>query len=101
MKIENLIKKHEGKNLEFKENLDSKNGILRTIIAFSNTAGSKLVRGINDKTHAIAGLDEPHLAEEKLSSIISGSIEPRIAPNIILLLLMLSWVLVSAILFKR
>lgn len=82
MKIEDLIKKHEGKNLEFKENLDSKNGILATVIAFSNTAGGKLVVGINDKTHVITGVNDPHLAEERLSNIISDSIEPRIAPNI-------------------
>jgi ATP-dependent DNA helicase RecG len=82
MRIESLINRHEGKDLEFKENLDSKNGILATIIAFSNTAGGKLVLGINDKTHAITGISDPHLAEEKLSNIISDSIEPRIAPNI-------------------
>lgn len=82
MKIEELLKQQEGKCLEFKENISSKQGVLASIIAFSNTAGGKLVIGINDKSHAVVGIAEPHLIEEKLSNIISDSITPRIVPNI-------------------
>lgn len=82
MRIEELLKQQEGKCLEFKENINSKQGILASIIAFANTAGGKLVIGIHDKTHAIVGVNEPHLIEEKLSNIISDSIAPTIVPNI-------------------
>lgn len=82
MKIEELLKQQEGKSLEFKENVNSKQGILASILAFSNTAGGKLVIGINDKTHAIVGVKEPHLIEEMLSNIISDSIDPRVVPSI-------------------
>lgn len=82
MKIEELLKQHEGKCLEFKVNINSKQGILASIIAFANTAGGKLVIGIDDKTHAIIGVTDPHLVEEKLSNMISDSIAPKMIPNI-------------------
>ncbi|MBA8667850.1 putative DNA binding domain-containing protein [Holosporaceae bacterium 'Namur'] len=82
MKVEELIKQHESKILEFKENLNSKAKILATIIAFSNSSGGKLVIGINDKSHNIIGIQNPMLMEEALASLISDSIEPRILPNI-------------------
>lgn len=61
MKIEELLKQQEGKCLEFKENINSKQGILASVIVFFNTASGKLVIGINDKTHAVVGTAEPHL----------------------------------------
>lgn len=82
MIIENILKSHEGKTLEFKENLNSKEKFLATVIAFANTAGGKVVLGINDKTHHIIGIEDPHLFEERISSLISDSIEPLIVPNI-------------------
>lgn len=82
MKIEELLHQQEGKCLEFKENINSKQGILASIIAFANTAGGKLVIGINDKSRAITGIIEPHLVEERISNIISDSITPLMVPNI-------------------
>ena len=48
--IKDLLKKEERKTLEFKENSRSKAKIIRTIVAFANTAGGTLVIGIRDKT---------------------------------------------------
>ena len=82
MKIESLLKQSESKTLEFKENLDSKDKILHTIVAFTNTAGGKLVVGITDKERLVVGIQNPHLMEEKLANLISDSIVPQIVPNI-------------------
>jgi ATP-dependent DNA helicase RecG len=82
MKIENLLKQPESKILEFKENFNSKEKILYTIIAFANTAGGKVVLGITDKERFVVGVKDPHLLEEKIVNIINDSIMPQIVPNI-------------------
>ena len=45
-----LLSKEEGKTLEFKENATSLDGIVKTIVAFANTAGGTIVIGVEDKT---------------------------------------------------
>jgi len=40
--IIDLLKRLEAKTLEFKRDLSSPDGVLRTIIAFANTAGGTL-----------------------------------------------------------
>ena len=50
MMIEEILKQQEGKNLEFKENAKPLEKILNTAVAFSNTAGGRIVIGIEDKT---------------------------------------------------
>jgi len=41
--IKNLLAQNEGKTLEFKENCRSVQNILRTVVAFANTAGGGLL----------------------------------------------------------
>jgi predicted HTH transcriptional regulator len=40
----------EGKTLEFKRDLSSTRNILKTLVAFANTAGGTLLVGAEDKT---------------------------------------------------
>jgi len=47
--IQKLLARNEGKTLEFKENAESLNGIIKTVIAFANTAGGIIVIGVEDK----------------------------------------------------
>ena len=77
------IKKGENKKLEFKEKLPSNEAIAKTVIAFSNTAGGKLLIGVNDDKE-IVGIDEDKVFEyeEKISSIISDLCYPMILPEI-------------------
>lgn len=82
MCIEKIIGLPEGKNLEFKENANSKAKILSTVIAFSNMSGGRIVLGVQDKTRHIVGIDNPHKVGESLANLIHDSIEPRIIPNI-------------------
>ena len=49
MDITELLKKSEGKTLEFKQDLSSSRGILRTIVSFSNTAGGTIIIGVEYK----------------------------------------------------
>ena len=77
------IKKGESKTLELKEILPGNDNIARTIIAFSNTSGGKLVIGVNNKREII-GLKDTDIFElqDKISSIVYDSVYPNILPEI-------------------
>ncbi|TLU53265.1 MAG: transcriptional regulator [Chlorobium sp.] len=82
MKIEELLTLPEGKTLEFKQDLSSPKNILKTLIAFANTAGGVLLIGIEDGSKAVLGVENPLDEEERLCNLISDSIEPRLAPSV-------------------
>lgn len=82
MKVEELLKRHEGKTLEFKQDLSSPPNILKTLAAFANTAGGVLMIGVQDGTRAVLGVEHPLDEEERLCSLIADSIEPRLVPNV-------------------
>lgn len=82
MDIIELIKKPEGKTLEFKRDLSSPHGIMRTIVSFANTAGGVLLIGIEDKKNEVCGVETPLDLEEQLANLISDRLEPRIVPEI-------------------
>jgi predicted HTH transcriptional regulator len=50
MDLVELLKRPEGKTLEFKRDLSSPEGALKTIVAFANTAGGTLLLGVEDRT---------------------------------------------------
>lgn len=80
--MEEILKGHEGKTLEFKESLQSLSGIVKTIIAFANTAGGIIVIGVEDKNKKIVGVENPLAEEERLASVINDSIVPLLMPDI-------------------
>ena len=82
MKLEDLLTRPEGKTLEFKQDLSSPKNILKTITAFANTAGGVLLIGIEDRSRAVLGLENPLDEEERLCNLIADSIEPRLAPEV-------------------
>jgi len=77
-----LVAQHEGKTLEFKENTLSLSSIIKTVIAFANTAGGAIIIGVQDRTKRIIGILHVLDQEERLINAISDSIEPLIIPNI-------------------
>jgi ATP-dependent DNA helicase RecG len=81
MMIDRLIKQPEGKTLEFKRDLSSPKSVLKSIVAFANTAGGRLIIGVNDKQE-ITGVERPLNEEERICNLIADSISPRIVPNI-------------------
>jgi ATP-dependent DNA helicase RecG len=82
MDLTTLLQSQENKTLEFKQNLSSHNGILRTLIAFANTSGGTLVIGVEDRTKHVLGIEDPISMEERLANIINDGISPRLVPNI-------------------
>jgi ATP-dependent DNA helicase RecG len=82
MQLEDLLKQHEGKTLEFKRDLSSPGPALRTVVAFANSAGGRLVIGVEDRSRAVVGIKAPLELEERLANLIADSIEPRLVPEI-------------------
>lgn len=80
--LSNILSRHEGKITEFKENTLSMPSIVKTVIAFANTAGGSIVIGVEDKTKKIVGVTNILHEEERLASVITDSIEPMLQVDI-------------------
>ena len=75
----------ESKNIEYKSEVpDKSDKYMKTIIAFANTQGGKLLVGVDDKKHQIIGVDDSKLFQimDSLANAISDSCEPQIVPDI-------------------
>jgi len=83
MHLTDLILQGESKTLEFKLDLPTHKNIARSIVAFSNTSGGKLIIGIGDDKN-IVGIKEENIFElqDKIASIIYDSCSPHIIPEI-------------------
>ena len=76
------LKRSEGKTLEFKRDLSSPRGIVRTVVAFANTAGGVLLVGVEDKTGFVRGVADVLAAEERLANILADTVAPQVMPDI-------------------
>ena len=77
-----LLQRPEGKTLEFKRDLSTPDGLLKTLVAFANTAGGVLLVGVEDGTRRVTGIPDVSAAEERLSNLVVDSILPRLVPDI-------------------
>ena len=82
MDLLDLLKRPEGKTLEFKRDLSSPDGVLKTIVAFANTSGGTVLVGVEDRTRHVRGVTEPLDLEERLANLISDHIVPRLVPEL-------------------
>jgi predicted HTH transcriptional regulator len=82
MDIIDLLKSPESKTVEFKRDLSSPMGILRTMVAFANTAGGTIILGVEDTTKHIRGIKDPFLLEEQLANLVNDCIMPQLIPEI-------------------
>ncbi|NLM30570.1 MAG: AAA family ATPase, partial [Methanomicrobiales archaeon] len=80
--INQLLSMPEGKTLEFKRDLSSPRNILKTLVAFANTAGGRLLIGVEDASREIRGVLNPLDDEERLCNLIADNIEPRLVPDV-------------------
>ena len=58
MDLVELLKRPEGKTLEFKRDLPTSEAALKTIVAFANTAGGTLLVGVEDRSRHVRGVHE-------------------------------------------
>jgi ATP-dependent DNA helicase RecG len=83
MNILKQIERGESKTIEFKEKLPKNNSIVKTVIAFSNTSGGKLIIGVSDDKKIVGILDEDIFTlQDKIISLIFDSCHPNILPEI-------------------
>ncbi len=82
MDLVELLRRAEGKTLEFKRDLSSSEGVLRSIVAFANTAGGIVLIGVEDRTRRVSGIENPLSLEERLASLIADNIRPHLVPDL-------------------
>ena len=82
MDLIDALRRPEGKTLEFKRDLSSPDGFLKTVVAFANTAGGTILVGVEDGTRHVRGVADPLALEERIASLVSDSITPRLLPDI-------------------
>jgi len=82
MGLLDLLKRPEGKRLEFKRDLSSPDGALKTIVAFANTAGGTLLLGMENHSRNVHGVANPLDEEELLANLTSNRVTPRLVPEI-------------------
>lgn len=56
--------------------------MLRSLVAFANTSGGTVLVGVEDRTRHVRGVREPLDLEERLASLISDHIVPRLVPEL-------------------
>ncbi len=84
MDLEEVLK-GESKNIEFKVELPKKSEkYMKSVIAFSNTSGGKIIIGIDDNTRQIVGVNEKEVFQimDAIANAVSDSCEPQIIPDI-------------------
>ena len=82
MDLVEILTRPEGKTLEFKRDLSSPDGVLKTLVAFANTAGGTLLVGVEDRSRNVRGVSDALDVEERIANVVSDSIAPRLLPEI-------------------
>lgn len=86
MTIEEILA-GESKNVEFKENLPEKSiKYMKSVVAFTNGNGGKIIFGIADKTREVIGFGKEEVFKimDAIANAVSDSCEPAIIPDITL-----------------
>jgi predicted HTH transcriptional regulator len=79
------IKQGESKNVEFKVELPKKSEkYMKTVIAFANSSGGKIVIGVDDESREVVGVDDKEVFRimDSIANAVSDSCTPQIVPNI-------------------
>ncbi len=84
MTIEEILS-GESKNIEFKAQLPEKSvKYMKSVVAFANGIGGKIIFGVEDNTREIVGIDKDTVftTMDAIANAISDSCEPAIIPDI-------------------
>ena len=79
------IKCGESKNIEFKVQLpDDSKKYMKTIVAYANTSGGKIIIGVDDATRSIVGVEPSSVFQimDKIANAISDMCVPQIIPDV-------------------
>lgn len=78
------IQSGESKNIEFKLELPSSITLTKTVVAFSNTGGGKLIIGVNNQGEIVGLKPDVDIFElqDKITSIIYETCYPNVLPDI-------------------
>ena len=79
------IQNGETETLEFKREIPSKDSkLMKTVVAFSNCHGGRILFGVDDETHEIVGIENENVFKymDSLADMISESVEPQVIPRI-------------------
>lgn len=77
----------ESKNVEYKVTVpDKSEKYMKTVVAFANGNGGRLVFGVDDKTLEVIGMDPENIFKtmDAVTNAISDACEPRIRPEVTL-----------------
>lgn len=75
----------ESKTIEYKRELSSNfSGLIKTCVGFANSAGGKIIIGVEDKTLAIQGVSEKELAHalEAFGAAVYEAVSPALIPEV-------------------
>lgn len=82
--IDKDIESGESEVVEFKRELPSKDKkVMKTVVAFANCRGGRIIFGVDNATHAILGVDEDERArlQDMVTDMISDTCAPQIFPS--------------------
>ena len=83
MNLLDLIQQGESKTLELKSRLPQHDQLAKTIVAFANTSGGKLVLGVDDQRQVVGvAEDDLFTLQDQITSIIHDRCAPFILPEI-------------------
>ena len=80
-KLADLLRKSEGRTLDFKRQEVPLPKALKTIGAFANTSGGTLVLGVDDDGTPV-GVDDVRMQEERYANAISTGISPALSVDL-------------------
>ena len=84
---EDMLFSGESKNIEYKVTVpDKSEKYMKTVVAFANGRGGKIVFGVDDKTSEVVGMDEENIYKtiDAITNAISDNCEPAIRPDVVL-----------------
>lgn len=77
----------ESKTIEFKVDIpENSKKYMKTVVGFANSAGGKIIIGVDDKTRELVGIQEDEVFKlmDKVTNAISDSCTPQIIPDVTL-----------------
>jgi len=83
MNLMDCIQKGESKTLELKSRLPQYDQIAKTMVAFANTSGGKLILGVDDQRQVV-GIpeDDVFTLQDQITSLVFDRCQPTILPEI-------------------